>query len=74
MIKVFCNKCGKQVTKFTQIHKRINNTKYNLCPDCGDKWQIFHTHTANVDIEDFMAMSDEEIELALYDIKCKKGF
>ena len=69
MIKIYCNKCGKQVTKFRQIHKSINNARYNLCSDCADKWDIFHTHTANVDIEDFMKMSDEEIELALYTFK-----
>ena len=69
MIKIYCNKCGKQTTKFRQIHKNINKTMYNLCSDCSDKWQVFHTHTANVDIEDFMTMSDEDIELALYTFK-----
>ena len=69
MIKFYCNKCGKQTDKLTQIHKYVNNTKYNLCPDCDDKWRIFHTHTVNVDIEDFMAMSDEDIALALYTFK-----
>lgn len=69
MIKIYCNKCGKQATKFSQIHRYINNTRYNLCPECSDKYRIFHTHTANVDIEDFMKLSDEEIELALYTFK-----
>ena len=69
MIKIYCNKCGKPVIKFRQVHKNINNARYNLCFDCASKWDMFHTYTVNVDVEDFMAMSDEEIELALYTFK-----
>lgn len=64
MIKFICDKCLEETTKASQIHKRANGTnkRYDLCPICAEKWDLFHTHIANVDIEDFIRLTNKEMD------------
>ena len=76
MIEMYCDKCKKKVDKITRLEHREDAKahgvtiasfcmgEYDLCDDCLDKLK-----TLKLDIKDFMAMSDEEIELALYPFK-----
>lgn len=79
MIKYFCDKCGKETTvdKIKRVLEEeyaydVNGAKiigfptaaYDLCEECLEKYE-----SLNVEIGDFMAMSDEEIEFALYTFK-----
>ena len=62
MIKYFCDRCGKESRNVTQCHKYINNSKYTLCPDCYERFRNFYTYTKNVDIEDFMRLTNQAEE------------
>lgn len=79
MIKCYCDKCGIEtaVNKLTRVieydyacdlrgNKLVGFPKaeHDLCEECYEKYKKL-----NIDIGDFMAMSDEEIELALYTFK-----
>ena len=79
MIKCFCDKCGKETTA-DKIRRIIENdyacdmqgvkiigfpvAAHDLCKECYEKYQKL-----NIDTDDFMAMTDEDIELALYTFK-----
>lgn len=79
MIKFYCDKCGKETTR--DKIKRVIEEAYpcdaqgnklvrfpvathDLCEECYEQYEKL-----NIDIKDFMAMTDEEIELALYTFK-----
>lgn len=79
MVKFICDKCDKETTG--DKIKRIVENEYacdsygnkiigfpkaarDLCEECYEKYQQL-----NIDTDDFMKMSDEEIELALYTFK-----
>jgi hypothetical protein len=78
MIKFFCDKCEKEkpINKMNRIVQEewayANGAKvlsfpvaaHDLCEKCYEKYEKL-----NIDIKDFMEMSDEEIELALYTFK-----
>ena len=79
MIKCFCDKCEKRITdkipmKVVQTANVYDaqgevmlteiDTIHDLCEECYEKYKKL-----DVDTKDFMAMSDEEIELALYTFK-----
>ena len=76
MIKMICDKCKLEVDKLTRIEYGEDAYghgvkigyfpigAYDLCDKCLEKLQRLE-----VEIRDFMAMSDEEIELALYTFK-----
>ena len=80
MIKMICDKCKREVEKLTRIEYgedvygggrnkgvKIANFRlgaYDLCDECLKKLQQL-----KIEIKDFMKMSDEEIELALYTFK-----
>lgn len=79
MIKFYCDKCSKETTE-DKINRIIENDyaydllgnkligfpklARDLCEECYEKYKQL-----NIDTDDFMAMSDEEIELALYTFK-----
>ena len=77
MIKMICDKCKKEVEKLTRIEHheeakshgvtivRFTISASDLCDKCLEKLQ----QLPGVEIQDFMAMSNEEIELALYTFK-----
>lgn len=79
MIKYYCDKCGKETTE--DKIKRVLEEEYaydgngvkiigfpkaahDLCEECLEKLEKI-----GVEIQDFITMSDEEIELALYTFK-----
>lgn len=79
MIKFICDKCDKD-TSGDKIKRVIENAHardsrgaklvgfpaavHDLCEECYKKYEQL-----NIDIADFMEMSDEDIELALYTFK-----
>lgn len=78
MIKFICDKCEKEkpIDKMKRViqeeYAYANNVKvlsfpvaaHDLCEECHEKYEKL-----NIDIKDFMEMSNEEIELALYTFK-----
>ena len=79
MIKYYCDKCGKETTgdKIQRVIQYIHavdsrgnklaefpRAAYDLCEECHSKYDKL-----DLEIKDFMEMSDEEIELALYTFK-----
>lgn len=76
MIKMICDKCKKEVEQLTSMPEiitayagefpvaRFYKGEAQLCDKCLKIFESLH-----IDIKDFMAMSDEEIELALYTFK-----
>jgi hypothetical protein len=78
MIKFICDKCEeeKPINKMKRIiqeeYAYANGVKvlsfpvaaHDLCEKCHEKYEKL-----DIDIKDFMKMSDEEIELALYTFK-----
>lgn len=77
MIKMICDKCKREVENLTRLPHHedayAGNMKVvsfisgasDLCDECLKKFE----QLLEVEIRDFMAMSDEEIELALYTFK-----
>lgn len=79
MIKFICDKCNKETTG-DKIKRVIENeyacdsqgnkivgfpsAAYDLCEECLEKYEKL-----NIEIGDFIKMSDEDIELALYTFK-----
>ena len=76
MIKMYCDKCKSEVQTITRLphteaayaHSvkimELKIAEYDLCEECLEKFEKL-----GVDIDDFMKMSYEEIELALYTFK-----
>lgn len=76
MIKMVCDRCKKEVSTITRLphteevyaHSvklmEFHIADYDLCEECIEKMKKI-----GVDIADFMKMSDEEAELALYTFK-----
>ena len=79
MVKFYCDKCGKETTgdKIKRVIEdqytcdthgnklmRFPKAARDLCEECLGKYEKL-----NIEIQDFMAMSDEEIKLALYTFK-----
>lgn len=79
MVKFYCDKCGKETTgdKIKRVIEdqyacdargnklmRFPKATYDLCEECLGKYEKL-----NIEIQDFMTMSDEDIELALYTFK-----
>ena len=72
-----CDKCKKEVEKITRLNHYEDVYAHNakvttfvigasdLCDICIKKFE----NLLDVDIQDFMAMSDEDLELALYTFK-----
>ena len=77
MIKMTCDKCKNEVEKITRIehHEDVygHGVKIlhltlgasDLCDECLEKFE----QLTGVEIQDFMEMSEEDIELALYTFK-----
>ena len=71
MIKVFCDKCGKEIidninTVMEEIKvkdccnneiMKFDKTKYHLCNECNKRFNLLH-----LDISDFMKFNEKELE------------
>ena len=77
MIKCYCDKCGKEIKEYYCVPEKEEATNglgvtlwiftksvKCLCEECHKKYEQL-----NINIKDFMKMSDEEVELALYTFK-----
>lgn len=76
MIKMICDKCKKEVQTVTRLDHtedvyghgvkimEIPIAAYDLCDECLEKMKKLE-----IEVQDFMNMSDEEIELELYRFK-----
>lgn len=76
MIKMICDRCKMEVPTITRLphteevyaHSvklmEVHIADYDICDECLEKMK-----KVGVDIADFMKMSDEELELALYTFK-----
>lgn len=76
MIQMICDKCKKEVQTVTRLNHtedvyghgvkimEIPIAAYDLCDECLEKLEKLE-----IEVQDFMKMSDEEIELALYMFK-----
>lgn len=79
MIKIYCDKCGKETTvdkigrvleqeyardKFGNKLMGFLKAAYDLCEECLGKYEKL-----NIEVGDFIQMSDEDIEFTLYTFK-----
>lgn len=76
MIQMICDKCKKEVQTVTRLNHtedvnghgvkimEIPIAAYDLCDECLEKLEKLE-----IEVQDFMKMSDEEVELELYRFK-----